>query len=486
MRAEPEPASAVITRGIGGITAKREVFDMSDEYEWRIENKIGVESIDKEHRELFSIINKLLAMEKEGKDSEWICSEGIKFFKDHADKHFKNEEAYMKSIGYKRIEEHKRIHRDFKENLLPALEEELERTDYSERALNHFLGVCTGWLIGHTLTEDMAIAEGKENMERWKKFLSGDAQKDIQKVVAQQIFDVFHVEAKLVSDRYGAEKFGSGIYYRIVYGTPDSDKKLEIVLVFEEHMIINTLGKVLGIRTNVLDTMLIHATRYSARQLVKMAMACFPDLSEYGFEQENLLSYSEFHKIMSKGEHQLSLLFDTGVGYMAYCVIAPHLIETGVGSAIMADNATAEVERFINKRKEKEEEKKKHPRKKILVVDDSLTVREAMKQLLSTNYSVSAVDSGVAAIRTIALDPPDLVLLDYEMPICDGRQTLEMLRSDEVMANVPVIFLTGRKDTSSVIGVMPLKPSGYILKTAKPNEIKAEIDEFMAKQDVKQ
>lgn len=162
-------AYAVITRGIGGITAKREVFDMSDEYEWRIEYKIGVESIDKEHRELFSIINKLLAMEKEGKDSEWICSEGIKFFKDHADKHFKNEEAYMKSIGYKRIEEHKLIHRDFKENVLPALEEELERTDYSERALNHFLGVCTGWLIGHTLTEDMAIAEGKENMERWKK-----------------------------------------------------------------------------------------------------------------------------------------------------------------------------------------------------------------------------------------------------------------------------------------------------------------------------
>lgn len=297
---------------------------------------------------------------------------------------------------------------------------------------------------------------------------------------------MFHVEAKLVSDRYGAEKFGSGIYYRIVYGTPDSDKKLEIVLVFEEHMIINTLGKVLGIRTNVLDTMLIHATRYSARQLVKMAMACFPDLSEYGFEQENLLSYSEFHKIMSKGEHQLSLLFDTGVGYMAYCVIAPHLIETGVGSAIMADNATAEVERFINKRKEKEEEKKKHPRRKILVVDDSLTVREAMKQLLSTDYSVSAVDSGVAAIRTIALDPPDLVLLDYEMPICDGRQTLEMLRSDEVMASVPVIFLTGRKDTSSVIGVMPLKPAGYILKTEKPQEIKAEIDEFMAKKKVKQ
>lgn len=101
--------------------------------------------------------------------------------------------------------------------------------------------------------------------------------------------------------------------------------------------------------------------------------------------------------------------------------------------------------------------------------------------MLSKDYSVSAVDSGVAAIRTIALDTPDLVLLDYEMPVCDGRQTLEMLRSDEVFSNVPVIFLTGRKDPSSMIGVMPLKPSGYILKTSKPAEIKKEIDEFFAK-----
>ena len=115
------------------------------------------------------------------------------------------------------------------------------------------------------------------------------------------------------------------------------------------------------------------------------------------------------------------------------------------------------------------------------IVDDSATVREAMKLMLSKDYSVTAVESGVAAIRTIALDPPDLVLLDYEMPVCDGRQTLEMLRSDEVFANVPVIFLTGRKDPASMIGVMPLTPSGYILKTSKPAEIKKEIDDFFVK-----
>lgn len=51
--------------------------------------------------------------------------------------------------------------------------------------------------------------------------------------------------------------------------------------------------------------------------------------------------------------------------------------------------------------------------------------------MLAGDYSVATVDSGVAAIRSITLNPPELVLLDYEMPICDGRQTLEMLRSEE-------------------------------------------------------
>ena len=72
------------------------------------------------------------------------------------------------------------------------------------------------------------------------------------------------------------------------------------------------------------------------------------------------------------------------------------------------------------------------------------------------------------------------------MPVCDGRQTLEMLRSDPSFEDVPVIFLTGRRDTESMIKVMPLKPAGYLLKNSKPADIKKEIDAFLAKQKAKQ
>ena len=56
-----------------------------------------------------------------------------------------------------------------------------------------------------------------------------------------------------------------------------------------------------------------------------------------------------------------------------------------------------------------------------------------------------------------------------------------MLRSDPVFADLPVIFLTGRRDTDSMIKVMPLKPAGYLIKQSKPEEIKQEIDNFFAK-----
>ena len=62
--------------------------------------------------------------------------------------------------------------------------------------------------------------------------------------------------------------------------------------------------------------------------------------------------------------------------------------------------------------------------------------------------------------------------------MCDGRQTLEMIRSDKDIADIPVIFLTGRGDKDSVKKVMSLKPEGYLLKTMPDEEIKKNIDEF--------
>lgn len=449
---------------------------METQFVWRDELNIGVDTIDKEHQRLFKIINKMFAF-REDKNSQWACQEGVKFFKGHAVKHFADEEAYMMSINYEGIEQHRLVHKEFRENTLPALEQELEQTDYSQDAMDHFLGVCAGWLIGHTLTEDQAITG--ERTSNWEKVLPGKELDALKKVILQLIFDMFHLEAQMISSAYRGEKFGKGVYYRLVYGTDQDEKRQEIILVFEEKLLINTVGKIMGIHTNKLDTKIIHAARYTARQFVARTMEHFPDMKDYKMKEENLLTYEEFQKIFEKEKVQASLLFNTGEGYFSYCVIAPHLLEKGVGTPIENENAMTEVEKYLMKREEQAVEEASKP--KILVVDDSATIREGMKQLLSENYEVASAESGVAAIRSITLNRPDLILLDYEMPVCDGRQTLEMLRSEKAFEDIPVIFLTGRRDPESMIKVMPLKPAGYLLKNEKPAELKKEIDAFFEK-----
>lgn len=67
----------------------------------------------------------------------------------------------------------------------------------------------------------------------------------------------------------------------------------------------------------------------------------------------------------------------------------------------------------------------------------------------------------------------DLILLDYEMPVVDGPQVLQMLRQEPATSNIPVIFLTGNGTKEAVARVMELKPDGYILKsTTRENLMK--------------
>ena len=448
---------------------------MDSQFEWKEEYNIGVSVIDDEHRRLFQIINKLFSFKEEEKDSQWICQEGIKYFKGHALKHFADEETYMESIGYKGLDRHRDIHKSFRKNTLPALEQELEQTKYSSDSVDHFLGVCAGWLIGHTLTEDQAIIGG--TLSPWENLLPNEEIAAMKKVIIQLVFDMFHLESQMISDAYSGEKFGDGVYYRLVYGSKQDEKRQEILLVFEEKLLVNTVGKILGLQSNRLDAMLINASRYTARQFVGRLMEYFPTEVSFELKEENLLSYDQFREVFRQEKPQISLLFNTGgAGDFSYCVIAPHLLQEGVGTPLEAENALTEVEKYLSKRKEQRET---NPKQKILVVDDSATIRQAMYSLLSQDYDVSLAESGVSAIRAITLDRPDLVLLDYEMPVCNGKQTLEMLRSEKSFIDIPVVFLTGRSDPEIVKKLLSLKPAGYLLKYLKPADIKSKIDSFL-------
>ena len=138
-----------------------------------------------------------------------------------------------------------------------------------------------------------------------------------------------------------------------------------------------------------------------------------------------------------------------------------------------------EVQKYLNQNKE--EKMAAGRKKKLLVVDDSDFMLKAMQSLLGSDYEVITAKSGLSAIRGITLARPDLILLDYEMPVCNGRQVLEMIRSEQELTDIPVIFLTNKVDQESVRQVIALKPEGYLLKSQSTESVKREIDQFFEK-----
>lgn len=155
-----------------------------------------------------------------------------------------------------------------------------------------------------------------------------------------------------------------------------------------------------------------------------------------------------------------------------------HLVQREFVRPVDVNDVAFDIHNFL-------EEHKQAEKKKILVVDDSGQVLRNVKSWLEGRYSVTCANSGAMAIKYLTINKPDLVLLDYEMPIVNGKQILEMIRSESEFFDVSVIFLTGKDDKQTVMDVMNLKPDGYLLKTMKPYLIVKAVDEFFAKKKMK-
>ena len=152
--------------------------------------------------------------------------------------------------------------------------------------------------------------------------------------------------------------------------------------------------------------------------------------------------------------------------------IPEHLISCEIERPfIMAD--------LIKKIKETMSKGVKSSRKKsILLVDDSVTFLNMMQKWLSINYDVTTVKSGTQAITYLVNNIPDLILLDYDMPVLSGPQVMQTIRTESKCPDVPIIFLTGKSDRESVMEVMALKPQGYILKSGAQADILKTVDAY--------
>ena len=107
----------------------------------------------------------------------------------------------------------------------------------------------------------------------------------------------------------------------------------------------------------------------------------------------------------------------------------------------------------------------------VLVVDDNAILLRTVKDMLAEDYSVAIAVSGAQAFMSIEKHKPDLILLDYEMPIVDGAEVFQLLRDDPKANDIPVIFLTASADREVVTKLISLNPAGYMLKPPKKDKL---------------
>ena len=114
-------------------------------------------------------------------------------------------------------------------------------------------------------------------------------------------------------------------------------------------------------------------------------------------------------------------------------------------------------------------------KKRILIVDDDPSYAKMVREWIKDKYRVDIVTAGMQAISFLLkvkeTDKVDLILLDYEMPVVDGSQVLQMLRQEPSTKDIPVVFLTGNGTKEAVSRVMELKPEGYILKSTTRKDL---------------
>jgi len=110
---------------------------------------------------------------------------------------------------------------------------------------------------------------------------------------------------------------------------------------------------------------------------------------------------------------------------------------------------------------------------RVLVVDDHPMVREGLRSMLADDgiEVVAEAGSGTEAVRLAALQCPDVVLLDLELPDMDGLAVLRRIRESD--ARLPILVVTMHQDAGLVRRAVQAGATGYVLKGVGRRELLA-------------
>ena len=112
----------------------------------------------------------------------------------------------------------------------------------------------------------------------------------------------------------------------------------------------------------------------------------------------------------------------------------------------------------------------------LVVDDDALNRRLVTATLAREGIRTTQANDGAQALEAIREDPPDVVLLDIEMPGIDGFEVLERIKADEATRHLPVIMISGLDDTQSVVRCLEAGADDFLPKPFDAAILRARIN----------
>ena len=122
-------------------------------------------------------------------------------------------------------------------------------------------------------------------------------------------------------------------------------------------------------------------------------------------------------------------------------------------------------------------------KKRIMVVDDDkITIKTCEFILTQNNYEVVSCTSGkrcLEYLRDTSNPPVDAILLDIEMPLLNGFNTLSSIRQSESLKKIPVMFLTATATQDTVMEAIRLGITSYLKKPFLPKDLTEKVAELL-------
>jgi len=118
--------------------------------------------------------------------------------------------------------------------------------------------------------------------------------------------------------------------------------------------------------------------------------------------------------------------------------------------------------------------------KTILYVEDNEFNRKIVRQLLAqTKYTLREAVDGESGVRTAQEQPPDLILMDVQLPKMSGLDATRQLRADPRTAAVPIIVITSYAMSGDAEKAKAAGATGYLAKPYSPRDLLAKIREIV-------